>query len=249
MYAHSHIYFTHKITGSRNPWLLFGSLFPDFHQTKALPSGFDHKVMEFMQYLKDKHPDMMPLAVGMTLHEYPIGVDRFIHQGYRGKEGYAFQFVHELSADAKNVFGFDDQLIPLATHFLIENAIEHKIMHDEPWTREMLVQCYGDLDKDRFMDAVSEFYNVDRAALSHEWDVYRHQTLDFDYGTYTGCGKAWVDCMERLFDMTADPVEIGKLIEKTQDIMAPTVEAFLSDVLAQCKKEFDENFPTIKESL
>lgn len=108
MYQRSHIYLTQKITGSKNPYLLFGSLFPDFHQLGSLPAGFDLQYKEFLSFLKGKYPDLLPFGMGMTLHETPFGVDRFIHQAYNGGPGYAFQFVEGLLEDTKRVFDCDD---------------------------------------------------------------------------------------------------------------------------------------------
>jgi hypothetical protein len=244
MYYRSHIYLTEQITGSRNPYLLFGSLFPDFHQRQRLEQGFDRKVVELMQFLKDKHPDLFPIGLGMTLHEFPLGVDKYVHQSYKGGPGYAFQFVEELFEETKQVLGFDDDMTRLMTHFLVENAIEHKIVNEHPETNRHLRECIDSLDKARVIEVLSEFYGIDKEGLEDEWKWFEHQAFEYDYGSYEGEGQAWADMMERLFNKKADAKAIGALIEKTQGVIASTVDEFLEFCVAQCRKDFEYNFPS-----
>ena len=68
MYARSHIYFTKEITGSKNPYLLFGSLFPDFHQTNCLPQGFDKQVID-LTIPKDQQTVSQTLKISKNAKE------------------------------------------------------------------------------------------------------------------------------------------------------------------------------------
>lgn len=249
MYARSHVYLTEKTTGSSNSLLIFGSLLPDFHQTNALPRGFDQRAIEFMKFLKQEYPDLIPLAIGMTLHEHPIGVDRFVHQSYKEKEGYGFQFDKELLGETKKVFGCDNQTAKLMNHFLVENAIEYKIVTDHPETNEKLRKCFDDIDKERIIEALSRFYDSDKSALNEEFGWYVHTNFEYDYGNYDSMGKAWVDTMERVLHKTADPKEVARLIKLTSRIITPSVDEFLQFCVDQCKEDFEFNFSKLKETL
>ncbi|MFC1723050.1 hypothetical protein ACFL0V_02845 [Nanoarchaeota archaeon] len=248
MYNHSHLYMTSKITGSTNPLLLFGSLLPDFHHSQTLPPQFDHQVMQLMQFLKDKHPDLVPLTLGMTLHEYPIGVDRFIHQSYKGGPGYAFQFNDQLAQLTQETLNTDPQTTHLLTHFLVENAIEYKISNQHPETNDLLLSCRS-VDKGHIVDALSEFYHADKSTLLKEWEIFDHTAYDYDYSSYLGLGKVWAEVRKRLFNETIDPQVIADLIKFASKTIKPTVESFLAETITACRKDFQYNFPSYKEQI
>ncbi len=229
--------------------MLFGSLLPDFQQTNALPRGFDKQSIELLKFLKKEYPDLVPLAIGMTLHEYPIGIDRLVHQSYNGKMGYGFQFNSILTEKSKKVFNCDDQTANLMNHFLVENAIEYKIITGHPETNEKLKKCFNEIDRERIIKALSKFYNSDKDSLNKEFDLFIHTNLDFNYGEYEDMGNAWVDTMERVLHKTADPKEIAILIKLTCNIIDSSVDKFLQTCVDECKKDFDYNFGTLKKSL
>ncbi|MBR9683294.1 hypothetical protein GOV03_02025 [Candidatus Woesearchaeota archaeon] len=249
MYARSHIYLTEKITGSTNPLLLFGSLLPDFHQTSALPKRFDNRVVEFFNFLNKEYSALVPLAVGMTLHEFPIGVDRFTHQSYKKGNGYGFQFDGQLSEETKKVFDCDDQMAKLMNHFLVENAIEYKLVTEHPEINERLKQCFDGIDREKIVEALSKFYGSSISALNEEFDLYFHTTFDYDYGNYESMGKSWADTMKRVLGKTADPKEIARLIKLTSEIIEPSVDEFIQTCVEECKKDFGSEIKELGEEV
>lgn len=249
MYARTHFYLTERITGSRNPLLLFGSVLPDFHQTGALPRGFDIKAVEFMKFLKARYPNLLPLAVGMTLHEFPIGPDRFLHQSYKGGCGYGYMFDDKLLEESKVVFSCDSQTASLADHFCVENAIEYKIVTENPEVEKLFRKVLRAIDREMIISALSEFYNSDRENVSREFDMFLHLNLDFDYSEYESMGAAWAEIFKRIMGRDVDAHRIAGLIRKTQQIIAPTVGEFLQYCVDECTREFDYNFGKIKKEI
>lgn len=246
MYFRSHIYCTKEITGSTNPYLLTGSLFPDFYFA-GLPTGFERRSIELMKFLNQKYPALVNFALGMTLHEYPIGVDRFIHTEYQGKQGYAFQFQKELLEDSKKLFGTD--VAALMTHFFVENAIEFKILKEHPELEKMTKKAFTEIDKKLLVTALSKFYGVEDKKLHKGFDTCCSLIFDYDYSTFEGQGKAWVKSMHMAFGKTADHKEISKIIQKTVTIIEPTVDKFLKECIEACKKDFEYNFPSFRKNL
>jgi len=244
MYASSHVYCTTQITGSKDLNLVFGSLFPDFLQMGSLPRGFEQRVDELRDFLQKKYSDLEPIAIGMCLHEYPIGVDRFIHQSYKGSEGYAFQFVKELKADAEKIFP-EPKLIPLMTHFLVENAIEHKIATEHPDSTRLLRSCFEGINRQQIVQALASFYNVSEDALNKEYAAYQHSALDFDCTSYEAQGKLWAEQAKNIFNWEIDSQTIAQLIEKTQKLIDPTVDELLQYCIAKCREDFTSKFPNL----
>ena len=96
MYPNTHIHLTKLITGSNNEFLLLGSIIPDLIQEGLMPQAFDRQVVDLMRFFKQNKPEFLPVCLGMSLHEYPVGIDRFVHGSYNGGPGYAFQFNDEV---------------------------------------------------------------------------------------------------------------------------------------------------------
>lgn len=135
------------------------------------------------------------------------------------------------------------------THFLVENAIEHKIIHEYPSVEKDLKTVFESVDEHKILSVAAEFYNADFEELKEEFNVFFKTTFDFDYSKYSGCGTAWVWVMERMFGQTADASEIGKLIEKAEGLISDSVDLFLEYCIKTCRAEFEENFPTLKNKL
>ncbi len=237
----AHIYCTQKITGSKDPYLLFGSLFPDFHCTGVFPQGFDSKWKELIQYLNKNNPAFENIGIGMTLHEIPIGVDRFAH-GTSQRIGYAFQFIGELREDAVNLFG-DDHWTLLMTHFAVEYAMDYAVIKKHPEVEKTIKTVFDEIDEYKVISALSGFYSIDEPKVREAFEDFKALTLEYDYSTFEGLGKQWAAIMETTTGKKGDARAIARYIEKAYNLIEPTVDEFLEYCIAQCKKDFEKLFP------
>jgi hypothetical protein len=243
MHARTHVWIAHEVTGSTDSLLLFGSLLPDMNIDGSFPRGFDMQAVELLRFLKREYPDLMKIGIGMCLHEYPIGVDRFVHTQYRGGAGYAFSFVRELIDDARVATPLHETQLPLLTHFLVEYAIEIKIVNEHPASTDLLTKTLG-IKKERICEALAKFYRIPAYAVAHEIEIYSEAQLSFDFKDHENAAHGWLWFLNRVFHQTANPKDIAALIRKAELLIEPTVDIFLLDCVAQCKEDFRYNFPS-----
>lgn len=249
MYPHTHIYLTKLITGSSNELLLLGSVIPDLIQEGLMPQGFDRQVVELMRFFKEKEPKFIPLCLGMTLHEFPIGIDRFVHSSYNGGPGYAFQFNNELFSLAKSTFNCDDQKASLAAHFAVEKAVEIKVLSEHPDLLKELNKVMNLSVLSELFSLLAEFYNIPVENIEEEWASYKHICLDYDLSSVTDQAKEWSFLYKKVFSIDTPPDKIEKLIEAAKEVIKPSVDEFLDFCVSECKKDFDYNFGKLKSTL
>ena len=103
---------------------------------------------------------MKDLALGVLLHEDSIGVNRFVHQNYKGGVGYAFSFHQELFAKAKELFNMNNQLTDLACHFAVEKAIEIHLAQKHPEIEKHLKRTFEEIDIENLNEVLAAFTGV-----------------------------------------------------------------------------------------
>lgn len=238
MFFHTHVYAAQKITGRDSSLLIYGSILPDIAVTKI--AGWDDiskRAEEFRNWLILKDGRYADLGLGMMLHEYPCGIDRFTHSSYNGNKGYAFENSGTIVRDVSVCLGITLEQAKIVAHNFIETGVEFFIVRDNSSVVKLLRKSISNVDINQIAKYFSEFYGTEKQKTIKAFESYNELLMKFDYGSVDGLVDMWASFANYLFDKPIERSKTKAVIEKSIAIVKPTYKKFISDAVEQCKKD------------
>src|SRR3989338_5267368 len=105
MFPHTHTYAAREIAGRSSNLLVLGSILPDLAVTGIVDDwNIGESALEFRNWLSDRDKNFTDLGLGMMLHEFPCGIDRFTHTNYNGGDGYAYANGRQILSNVSDCF-------------------------------------------------------------------------------------------------------------------------------------------------
>lgn len=241
MFPHTHIYATKKIIGNPDSLLVYGSVLPDIAITRILDWDTVSKKAEgFRTWLNEKDKKCADLGLGMMLHEFPCGIDRFTHTSFDGGPGYAFKNSKEIIEDVSICCGINSDKARVIAHNFIETGVELLVIKENPNIPELLKNMIDDIDMARVAKYFAGFYGLSDKEVSGAIESYNKFLTREDYGSVEGSVKIWENMIGRLFGTKIDADKTKKVIERSVEIIKPTYEDFLFRAVESCKRDVEK---------
>lgn len=236
MFALTHIYCARKINPKADSLFLYGSVFPDIPVLGIVDWDLmKEKTLEFSNFIIGKNI-LTGFAKGLTVHEDPYGIDRFVH----GNEGYAFVKGEELHKELKAYF--PKEIIPIAAHSFIEFAVEMRMAEKFPELAKEIVKVRSEGNKylNQIAGIFSSFFNLDSEKSLKTIKEF-NKILVYDVSTKQKSVDFYVGLLKKLRSSDIPRIEVQKLTELSLSVTSDYF-SFLEETIAKCKRDFEGKY-------
>ena len=238
MFSHTHVYTAQKIIGNPGSLLIYGSVLPDIAVTKISDwNTISQKAEDFRSYLAGKDKNYVDLGLGMMLHEFTCGIDRFTHASFDGGPGYAFKNSETIIKDVSACCGINPDEAKVIAHNFIEAGVEFLIIKKNPYLPQLLKKSIKEVDMVRVGKYFSTFYGLSEKETIESMEFYNQFLIREDYSSVEGFVKVWKYMIRQLFGKEIDSNKTAKIIEESIEIVKPSYKDFLSKAIEACKQD------------
>jgi hypothetical protein len=240
MFPHTHAYATKEITGRSDSLLIYGSILPDIAITKILEwNAISTKAEDFRNWLISKDNAYVDLGLGMMLHEFPCGIDRFTHTSYKGNQGYAIENSKFLIKDVAFCFDVTLDHASFFAHRLIELGVELLVIKDNPWVVELVRTSVNTVDMKKIAQYFSQYYGTKEDDTDKAITAYNQALLEPDYCTIEGVVETKDSMVRQLFGISIDKDKTRAVIKKSVEVVEPDYKDFISYTIEMCKNDIE----------
>lgn len=240
MFPHAHAYATKEITGRSDSLLIYGSILPDIAITKILEwNAISTKAEDFRNWLISKDNAYIDLGLGMMLHEFPFGIDRFTHTSYKGNQGYAIEKSKLLIKDVAFCLDVTLDQAGVFAHRLIELGVEFLVIKDNPWVVELVRTSVNTVDMKIIAQYFSQYYGTKEDDTNKAFTAYHQALLEPDYCTIDGIVETRDSMVRDLFGISIDKDKTRAVIIKSVEVVAPDYKDFISYAIEMCKNDIE----------
>jgi hypothetical protein len=216
----SHVYVATKVCGKMDPLLVFGSVLPDITTTsgKKIPREKIHDgPVEFYNFVKNKYPKLLDLAIGVKLHSSVLkGADYYsddFNVGFAVREGKKIQrLVGEL------IESDNEEVNLVLAHNFIEAGVDINLLKKHSEIKDLYEKSVLKVNFGEISQCISDFAGVDKNMVNQELVKYCYW-LDLDH----------MSSIERLTVGLIVPmisIRLGKTVEKhkVMEVLIKAVE-------------------------
>ncbi|HLD15921.1 MAG TPA: hypothetical protein VJB94_05065 [Candidatus Nanoarchaeia archaeon] len=244
MFPHTHTYAAREIAGRSSNLLVLGSILPDLAVTGIVDDwNIGESALEFRNWLSDRDKNFTDLGLGMMLHEFPCGIDRFTHTNYNGGDGYAYangrQILSNVS-DCFRVMGFlklSEDKVRRLSHNFIETGVEFLILKDNPELVNILRRAVDNVNIEKCVKYFSEFYGIKDTKVAQAFSAFDTFIKEPDYTSVDGLVEMWKLIAKQKTGLGINVENVRRTIQKSIEIVKPTYSRFISDAISSCKKD------------
>lgn len=238
MFPHTHAYTTKEIIGKADSLLIYGSILPDIAITKLLDWDIiSKKSKEFRDWLISKDKSYSNLGLGMMLHEFPCGIDRFTHNSYRGNSGYAFENSKSIIDEVSLCCSVTQEQSKSLAHDLIETGLEFLLIQDNPSVTKLVKTSLESINIKKTAKYFAQFYGTKEDKTYYTIKFYNHFIVKRDYNSVDSFVGIWEAIAKQLLGKNIDRGKTRKVILKSIEIVRPTYKEFISYVIKECKED------------
>lgn len=250
MFSLTHIYCSEKIAKKDNSLFLYGSIFPDIPATGVIDWNLlKDKSEDFSKYVFQNYPDLQEFSDGITTHEDPVGIDRFVHGG----SGYAYKKGKDILKPIKDIFlgrnsikklavGYiaQEQLLT-AAHNFIEFAVEYYMFNRHTFLKDDLDRVLSDVVKkqNQIVKVFSEYFDLDSEKVLININQF-HTWLDYDLSTLSKADKAMLSLVKSYRGVKVDLQSISIALKAAREQVKGDYESFLEETIRKCQKDYEQ---------
>lgn len=249
MFVLTHIYCAKKINPKADNLFLYGSIFPDIPITKIISwELMKDKTEEFNKYIKKHSTNLTSFADGLLVHEYPSGIDRFVHGNK--KNGYAFQKGRTILEDVKKLFIGNNLILQFiatlvgknklkdASHSFVEFSIEMKITKSHPELIKVIqeVKDTATTVEKEVSQLFSNYFNLPLTEVESALHLYNN-LLVYDASSMDKAVNLFYKKIEMTTRRKVSKEKIKEILEKCQQ-QTKDYKDFLEDTIQKCKKSY-----------
>lgn len=241
MFAQAHVYFANEITKSKDPNLLFASIFPDvaWISRGKIDRNKIHSEYAYSLKLDSK---FSPIVEGLRYH---LALDHFTHD-YKG--GYAFKSASEIDVEVADLLKIEkgrDSL--LMAHNYIEAALELCLVDKFPQVLDLYRDMMSKADKKLFIEYSSKYLDVTEKVADKVISSYIKEVSPQRMSSFKGLSEYMLPNLVGLkFSKEVDIEKSRKILKKAVEIITPTYIDFLNHAINSTKKEMVVKSPREK---
>jgi hypothetical protein len=246
MYPLVHIDCTKRITGSSDQLLLYGSIFPDVAAMGIVSwEEMLNEAEDFSKYVVKKSPDFANFAIGLLVHERPLGIDRFVHG--ENQDGYAYLKGKEIVGEIKKFFPRDSLVV---AHNFIEFACEMVLVNKKPELGDELEQMVGGIEKKKkkIADLLAEYFKRDSTRVAICLEEFNNFVRMFNFQTSAKAVELQTQITNRLRKTDYGKDEIKPLVEIAIGVVESDFFSFIDKVVAECRRDYLNYIKNFKEA-
>lgn len=232
MFPLSHIYVSTKVAGKENNLLILGSVIPDLAWfSEPLKGALHNQPDEFWNFVKEKYPDSLDLALGVKLHsQVGKGADYYSDDE---KVGYAKINGQKIVKKVAIAFGIAEEQQALGfSHNFIEAAVDLHLSGKFP----SLVKIYkaaieGEAIK-KSANIISDYLGKDTALVKTELEKLFSLFSPENISTAKGvCSGPVASYLETILQKKLDYDQILDVINQAQELTKDSFLSFLDETI------------------
>lgn len=228
MFHNTHTYFASKLCKSHDNLFLLGSILPDIAVTGIIKweGGLHGKesLENFFQFTK-KHPTYLNLYKGIHTHNI---IDNFAHTDYIGRSGYAYQNNEELAHLVAEYYDLDKKGALGKAHNYIESGVDLLLLQEYPNIPNQIKKAIQQTDEQKLSRLLGLYFNVDKNRFLDALLQFFDQFTKYDLTKEDNWNLLWAD-LERLLSLKNIGNQKRKeLIHKSVDVVKNTYPDFLN---------------------
>lgn len=241
MFPLSHVYISTEASGKRNDAIVIGSAIPDMAWISPfLKNRLHNEPGEFWKFIKDNHPQLIDVALGLKLHS-PIsgGADYYSDDD---KVGYAKVMGKNISADVADIFAIENDYSALNfAHNFIEAAIDLNIQKPFPWIAQIYHAAISNVEKLGIAGMLANYLHIDTALVADELQKYFTRFSADNLSSAESIAKNIITPLIASlgFGVPADELRVIALLKESQTLISGSFLTFMSEVVSKIKVNFD----------
>lgn len=239
MFPLSHIYVSTKVAEKENDFLVLGSVIPDLAWFSAPLAGALHNEPgEFWDFVKEKYPDFLDLALGVRLHsQVGKGADFYSDDE---KIGFAKINGRKILKEAAAAFGIEEGPQALGfSHNFIEAAIDLHLAEKFPLFVKIYQQAIDGDSVDKTTEVVSVFLSKDANLIKTELKKFFAFFSPENVSTATGiCSNTVNPYLEKILQKKLNYDQIFNVLGQSKTLVEDSFLSFLDETVKKMKVDF-----------
>jgi hypothetical protein len=237
MMSLAHAYVAKEVTGSEEPLLIYGSIFPDIHMLGLKEARTIHKEsLSFRKFIKSKYPELMQFAIGVCLHcEESRGLDYFAHIKYKNAVGYCNIPDKELAGCIKSTFGvLKPELYHALYHVSREFAVD--LLLKTGSLANLVKDATRNVPVNQISAAVADYLNLDSEYVAEQITKLNKVFLEKPYDMNLMVFIA-NDLCKRSLSRTLDEAKLKHVFNKAMAIVRKDCREFVDYAISKMSAE------------
>ncbi|PIS14780.1 hypothetical protein COT64_00800 [Candidatus Shapirobacteria bacterium CG09_land_8_20_14_0_10_39_12] len=241
MFPLSHIYVSTKVAEKESDLLVLGSVIPDLAWfSESLRNVLHNTPSEFWDFVKDKYPDSLDLALGVKLHsQINKGADYYSDDD---ETGYAKVNGRKIIKIVTKALGIEEgQQALVLSHNFIEAAIDLLLAESVPSLPKVYRRAIDSEANHQAAIVVSAFLDKEVALVDAEmkklFDFLSPENISFLMGV---CSNAVAPFLERTLGKKLNLKQILNVLKKSKELINDSYLSFLNETVKKMKIDFQD---------
>lgn len=239
MFPLAHIYVSTKVAGRENDFLILGSVIPDLAWfSRPLKSVLHNQPDEFWNFVKEKYPDFLDLALGVRLHsQVGKGADYYSDDE---KIGYAKINGQKIVKEVAMAFGIAEGQQALGfSHNFIEAAVDLHLARKFPSLVEIYKTAINGESMEEAAIVVSDYFGKNTALVKTELEKLFYFFSPENISTAKGvCSGPVASYLEAILQKKLDYDQILDVVNQAQELTKDSFMSFLNETVEEIKVDF-----------
>lgn len=239
MFPLSHIYVSTKVTEKESDLLVLGSVIPDLAWfSEPLKGALHNQPDEFFDFIKEKCPDFLDLALGVKLHsQVGKGADYYSDNE---EVGYAKVNGRKIIKSVTEALGIKEgQQALVLSHNFIEAVVDLLLAEKFPFLPKTYQRAIDSEANHKAAAMVSTYLGKDVVLV----DTEMKKLFDFfspeNVSSVTGvCSNAVVPFLEKTLGKKLNFEQILGVLNQSEELVKDSFLPFLDETVEQMKVDF-----------
>lgn len=232
MFPLAHLYISTKVTGKENDLLILGSVIPDLAWfSEPLRGALHNQPDEFWDFVKEKYPDFLDLALGVKLHsQVSRGADYYSDDE---TVGYAKINGKKIVKNVAMAFGIAEGQQALGfSHNFIEAAVDLHLARRFPSLIEIYKTAIDGEWVEKVANVISDYLGKDTTLVKTEleklFDLFSPENISTANGIYSGPVASY---LEKILQKKLKHDQILDVINQSQELIKDSFMSFLNETV------------------
>lgn len=240
MFPLSHIYVSTKVAGKESDLLVLGSVIPDLAWfSNPLRGALHNQPDEFWNFVKEKDPDFLDLALGARLHsQVGKGADFYSDDE---ETGYAKVNGMKIIKLAAGTLGIEERQQALGlSHNFIEVAVDLLLGEKFPSLVKTYQQAINGDSVEKTAIAISAFLGKDTSLVKTELKNFFAFFSPENISTTTRvCSNIVTPYLERILQKKLNSDQILNVLGQSRELVKDSFLQFLDETVGKMKIDFE----------
>lgn len=231
-----HVYIASNLYPTKEELLILGSFIPDIAVTGIIKweGGLHGKesVDSFFRFIQE-NPAFLNLYKGIYIHNI---VDDFTHKNYHGETGFAYQNNKELARLVKKFYGLNDKDAEGKAHNYIESGVDILLLKEHPEVAEQIRKVVNQIDKQKLAGLLGSYFDIDKEKFLKALSEFFALFTKYDFSLEDNWALFWRE-LEELLSLKDIGTEKRKiLLAKSTQMVKNTYQDFLEYAISEGSK-------------